>query len=167
MCCKTLYWLRNAHSEKATGGVDDFHRSLSKKGKKQVRSLCRYLQKREDVSPEVVFCSGAARCRQTFDMIADNLPNCHVVYHHFLYLASGYTVLELLSFLEDAVGSVLVVGHNRALSELANLLLLDGKKQKALKKCRYATFVQVNFDDGIRWHEINFKKGFIQDVFYP
>ncbi len=164
---KKLYWLRNVQSQAPSKAIDDFHRHLSKEGKQQACHLCSYFNKHTEIHPNIVFCSGAVRCRETWESIASVLPKCPVVYHQFLYLASGYTVLELISFLEDSIDSVMIIGHGRALNELPKLLALSGAQAKICHKCAHGTFVQIMFDEDVHWGEINFKKAELQDIFYP
>jgi phosphohistidine phosphatase len=72
--------------------------------------------RREAVKPALVLCSTALRARQTFEALALGGEVC---YEDGLYSASAADLLARLHRVPDQVGSVMVVGHNPGLHELA------------------------------------------------
>jgi phosphohistidine phosphatase len=71
---------------------------------------------REAVQLDLVLCSTALRARQTLQALS---PGGEVVYEDDLYGASAVELLARLRRVPGEVGSVMVVGHNPGLHELA------------------------------------------------
>jgi len=79
-----------------------------------------------DVSPELILCSPARRTRETLDAILPKLAEgTDVRIEPELYGASVMELLSLLRRTPDPVRSLMVVGHNPGLQELAIELARD------------------------------------------
>jgi phosphohistidine phosphatase len=87
-----------------------------------------------DKTPSLVLCSTAARARETLARITDALPQgASVEYSDELYIASARALLERLQVVPDAEGTVLMVGHNPAIEDLA-LHLTDSGAHRDLER---------------------------------
>ena len=124
----TLALLRHAKSS-WTGGLADYDRPLAKRGQKaapEVGAELGFL----GVHPDLVLCSGAARTRETIALLLPKLGGTppKVVYDDAIYMATPATLLSLLRKIPDGSGprSVMIVGHNPGLEELAALLVGGG-----------------------------------------
>ena len=123
---KALYLLRHAKSSWADSRLADHDRPLAPRGKKATRALARHLAD-SGIRPALVLCSTAARARETLDGVVGSLGEDVDVWHEDdLYGASAGELLERLRRLPAAVPSVMVVGHNPGLEDLAVELIGDG-----------------------------------------
>lgn len=119
-----LYILRHAKAvpEDAEG---DAERPLAKRGRKAAGAIGEYLAGLVP-PPRLVLCSTALRTRETLEQVLPALrPAPKVAYEDRLYLASAGRLLERLRELPDATDSVLLIGHNPGLHQLALTLADD------------------------------------------
>ena len=131
---ETLYILRHGKAAKARKGAEDFARPLTAAGRAAARKIGRYL-KRERITPSLVFCSPAARARETLaETEAAAGQRYWTEFVPELYMASLETLTEILEA-SDAE-TLMLVGHNPGLHELGLSLIAEGpaKDLAALKK---------------------------------
>ena len=77
--------------------------------------------------PDYVLCSPARRTRETWTALAKELPAAPAVkYDARLYDAAGGAILAVLRETPAKIQSLMVVGHNPGLHELALLLIASG-----------------------------------------
>lgn len=114
---RRLLLLRHAKSSWADPGTRDHDRPLAERGRNAAALVGRYLQQ-ETLVPDLVLCSSALRTCETLARL--DLPaRVEVVVTHDLYLAHPRTVLDLVRAVDDAVSTLMVVGHNPTTHELA------------------------------------------------
>lgn len=125
---KRLILCRHAKSSWADPGMADIDRPLNDRGKRDAPEMGRRLRER-GVAPDLVVSSGARRARATARRIAAELgiDGDAVTIVERLYEASVATWLAVIGGLPDSAGTVLLVGHNPGLTELANRLLADAR----------------------------------------
>ena len=118
-----LYLLRHAESSEKLPGEPDKERDLTSRGIRETILVGSYLYK-ENTSFDTVLCSVAARARETASLMADAMKfeNEKVVEKEELYEASTRTLFEFISQLNDDHQTVLCIGHNPAISYLAESL---------------------------------------------
>ena len=126
----TLLLLRHAKSSWDTMSLADYDRPLAKRGRKAAPLIGAEIA-RLGLRPDLILCSGAARTRETLDLVLPALePRPETVYDDTIYMATPATLLGLLRKLPAGGGApktVLVVGHNPGLEELSELLVGGGK----------------------------------------
>jgi phosphohistidine phosphatase len=128
---KALYLLRHAKSSWGDDSIPDHERPLAPRGTKATRALARYIADKH-VAPALVLCSTAVRARQTLEGVGSALGSDADVWHEdSLYGASARELLRRLRRLPPAVPSVMVVGHNPGLEDLA-IELVGGGDDTAL-----------------------------------
>jgi phosphohistidine phosphatase len=115
---KRLYLLRHAKSSWGDPGLDDRDRPLTGRGRRAAKAIARYLRE-QDIAPELVLCSPARRARETLERLEPALEGRAVRVEPGLYGASSGELLEHLRGVGDAVGSVMLIGHNPGLQRLA------------------------------------------------
>lgn len=131
---RQLYLLRHAKSSWDEEGLADHERPLAPRGRRAAQKLAGRLGEL-GVDPDVVLCSTALRTRQTLDLIRSGLRGEVVVeLEEDLYGAGWERLLERLRRLPAAVGSVLVIGHNPGLQELATQLAAPGPARDQLRE---------------------------------
>ena len=120
---KRLLLLRHAKTEPWYEGVDDRGRALTPSGHKTAIAMANLLVDR-DLKPDVALVSTARRTRETWRHISEAFGGCEVKLLDDLYLAS-MTQMESVITTAEGSGTVLVVGHNPGIQDLAIRLMRD------------------------------------------
>jgi phosphohistidine phosphatase len=123
---RTVFLLRHAKSSWSDPTLPDIDRPLAPRGERDAKRIARYVR-RTRIRPDRVLCSPSARTRRTLEAIEPSLGESYTVdFPPALYAASRLELLRQLRALPDAVGSVMLVGHNPGLHELALALASRG-----------------------------------------
>lgn len=135
---RRLLLLRHAKSSWADPGTRDHDRPLNDRGRRAAPLVGAYLEQ-EGLVPDRVLCSSARRTCETVARLG--LPDAvDVVVEHALYQASPDTVLDLVRETDDAVTTLMVVGHNPTMHALALGLAGDGEpRARARLREQYPT----------------------------
>jgi phosphohistidine phosphatase len=115
---KRLYLLRHAKSSWQDTSLPDHDRPLAGRGRRAAKAIARHLRE-HGIEPELVLCSSARRARETLDRIEPMLGTPVVRVEGDLYAASAPALLERLRTVPDTVESVMLIGHNPGLQDLA------------------------------------------------
>jgi len=129
----TLYLLRHAKSSWADSALADHERPLAPRGRRDGKRIAEHLR-RQEIEPELVLCSSAARTRETLGLLRPALGDATVVVEDELYGASSDQLLARIRLVPDEVASVLVIGHNPGLHELALALAAAGDERERLEE---------------------------------
>ncbi len=117
----TLILLRHAKSD-WSGHEDDHDRPLAKRGRRQAPEAGRWLAANVD-SIDLAVVSTARRARSTWDLVSDELdepPNTR--HDNDAYAASVDELLDIVRSLDEALNTVVLVGHNPGIEDLAEAL---------------------------------------------
>lgn len=113
---KRLYILRHAKAA-APENTQDFDRPLAPQGVEDACALGKMMVKQSYI-PAAAFCSAAKRTRETLEVL--KLPDTTTAtFHDNMYDASAGDLLEIIQNADDKTESILLVGHNPAIHELA------------------------------------------------
>jgi phosphohistidine phosphatase len=104
-----------AESVSATGG--DFDRALTDRGRRDSALMGRVLAE-AGMKPDLALVSAARRTQETWEEVARAFPAAHVEIARNLYLAAPEQIEAAIEAVTDGV-SVIVIGHNPGLHELA------------------------------------------------
>ena len=116
---KRLYLLRHAKSSWDDPTLADHDRALAPRGRRATKVIAKHLA-RQGISPELVLCSPSTRTRQTLKRLAPGLrQNADVRIEPELYASSAAELLEVLHEVPDEVESVMLIGHNPGIQDLA------------------------------------------------
>lgn len=130
---KTLHLLRHAKSSWDHDGLDDHARPLTPRGRRNARAMGDFLA-RAGVELDRVRCSTARRAVETWEGVASGFGgNVEKILDESLYLADPASLLDLVQREDASVSSLLLVGHNPGLGELAVALCGHGSRD-ALKR---------------------------------
>lgn len=121
-----LFLLRHAKAVWADPGGRDFDRRLKESGKTDSRSIGEQMAAR-NLIPDIVFCSTARRARETWAGVAAVIGPMEerVTYLDELYSSDATGYLEIARSAPPAE-SVMLVGHNPMMEDLAEVLSGDG-----------------------------------------
>ena len=125
-----LYLLRHAKSSWADPGLADHDRPLAPRGRRASKVIGRHLRE-QGIEPELVLCSSARRARETLERLGLARRGAHV--EPGLYGADAGTLLARLHEVPAAVPSVMLIGHNPGLQDLALLLSRPGPDVRELE----------------------------------
>ncbi|AMB60230.1 SixA phosphatase family protein [Microterricola viridarii] len=149
---KTLILVRHAKSSWDDPSLVDEARPLNKRGRRDAPEMGRRLLER-GVVPEVILASPALRARTTAELIALELgaDEAAVIIDHRLYATTAAGILKVVREQDDAVDSVMVVGHDPEMSELARRFspLIPPMATCAVLELRFETGTWAGLDTGV------------------
>ncbi|MCC7049085.1 MAG: histidine phosphatase family protein [Alphaproteobacteria bacterium] len=132
---RRLYLMRHAKSSWDDDARGDRDRDLSARGRQAADRMGAYCAA-ERIAPALILCSTAKRTRETLARLAPHLPNARrIEFEEGLYLAGAAELVRRLRQVEDALPSVMLLGHNPGLQELAATLCRGGD-EAALARLR-------------------------------
>lgn len=153
---KTLLLLRHAKSSWDDPRLDDFDRPLARRGLKAAPRMGAEMVRRGWL-PARALVSAALRTRQTWDLVAPQLPGAvPAAFDDTIYEAPPGRILAAIRRTPEDVASLVVVGHNPGLQDLATLLAASGSDPGALaalaEKFPTAALARLTFTGG--WEDL-------------
>lgn len=168
---KRLYLLRHAKAVPAEPALDDHDRALAVRGMHDASAMARYMRKNGFI-PELVLSSNSARTHQTTELVLREFE-ARSDYRGTLYLAEAGKILALVQATPADVASVMVVGHNPGMEDLANLLAREPVRRKERvrrdvleEKFPTAALAVLDFDIA-KWRDIRPGEGALVDFVRP
>jgi phosphohistidine phosphatase len=121
---KRLILLRHAKSSWDDPELPDHERPLSKRGQRDAPRIGERLRNRHS-RPALIITSDAVRALATATIVAQiwKYPHDSLRVEPGIYLATPSTMLRIIGAQDDALPTLMIVGHNPGLTELANCLL--------------------------------------------
>ena len=155
---RQLLLLRHAKSSWDDPKLPDHARPLNGRGR-QAASAMRQALRQLSLSPDVVLVSSARRTLQTLEALGpwDETPLIEPM--DALYLASAPELLAVLNGVAETARSVMLIGHNPGLHELAVLLAGEQGMESGTKAARqlaegYPTGALAEFTVPGRWEQL-------------
>lgn len=154
---RRLLLFRHAKAERSVPGAPDRDRALIERGRHDALRIGAYMATHALV-PDGVLVSPAQRTQETWTLAAKALhpsPACAAV--ETLYDAMPQAILETIKILPATLRTVLIVGHNPGLHELALMLIASGdidtreRLREGLPTCGLAV-IDFAFDGWSRLH---------------
>jgi len=146
---KRLYLLRHAKSSWKDTTLADHDRPLAGRGRRAAAAMADHMAQHQIV-PDLVLCSTAVRTRETYE----RLQAAPVRFERRLYAASADDLLELVRTLPDDVGTVLLIGHNPGIEDLALRLARPSPERDRLQ-AKFPTAALATLElTGSRWSEL-------------
>jgi len=153
---RRLMLLRHAKTERADPGDLDRDRKLTKRGRADASMIGAYMAHHRLV-PDLVLVSPAARTAETWTLIAPSFAKTpRAIKDERIYNAGTEQLFNLVEETHDA-GSLLVVGHNPGLHEVALRLIASGEveeREQLSEKLPTSGLVVIDFsiNDWSRLH---------------
>jgi len=166
---RRLLLLRHAKAERSRAGEGDHERPLAARGRDDAPKLGAYLV-RHAFMPNLVVVSTSARTRETWELAAtafEDLPQ--VKFDERIYEAGPQAILKVIQEIGSEIGTLLVIGHNPGLQELAALLVAVGDSD-ALRRLKEefptAALAVINFmvED---WNRVHQRAGRLEHFVTP
>jgi len=145
---RELFLLRHAKSSWDDPALSDFERPLNSRGKEDAPLMGEHIE-RLGIKPDLVLSSPAKRAKKTAKIVAHKLGYSEerIEWLDRIYEASVQTLLYTVCQLPKEAKRVMIVGHNPALTMLANIL-----GDVAIDNIPTAGIVGIAFDSS-DWHE--------------
>lgn len=120
---KLLTLIRHAKSSWKEPGVEDFDRTLNKRGERDAPRMGERLAATGE-QPDLIVSSSARRAERTARLIAEQLgiDPADVVLGAELYLAPPARMLDVVRALDPGLEHVALVGHNPGITDFLNQL---------------------------------------------
>jgi len=123
---RRLILFRHAKTERAAHGQADLDRALTDRGRGDAETMGAYIAS-HGLAPTHVLVSPARRTRQTWDIMAARMtPPPHATLDERIYDASPERLFRLVETADPAASSLMIVGHNPGLHDLAVALIATG-----------------------------------------
>jgi phosphohistidine phosphatase len=150
---KRLYLLRHAKSSWDEPMLADHDRPLAPRGRRAAKVMAEHLRRRA-IAPELVLCSPSRRTRQTLKRLAPVLgKDADVQIEPELYAAPARDLLEVLHVVPDEVESVMLIGHNPGIQDLALSLASAGSEVPRLRS-KFPTAALATLELNGTWREL-------------
>ena len=119
---KQLTLIRHAKSS-WHGGCNDIDRPLDHRGERDAPRMAMHLRD-QGFAPDIMISSPATRAATTAEEIARGIgyDTNQILWEDTIYDAETSDLMELISGIDPQVMNVAIVGHNPALTDLANRL---------------------------------------------
>jgi phosphohistidine phosphatase len=154
---RRLLLLRHAKAERSRPGELDHERTLAARGRGDAPRVGAYMV-RHAFMPDLVLVSTSARTRETWELASTAFEEVPPVkFDERIYEAGPQAILKVIKETSPHVGTLLVIGHNPGLQELA-LLLVAVSDSDALLRLKEefptASLALINFmvEDWSRLH---------------
>jgi phosphohistidine phosphatase len=150
---RRLYLLRHAKSSWDDPMLADHDRPLAPRGRRAARVMAEHLR-RKRITPELVLCSTSRRTRETLQRIAPGLgEDADIQIEPKLFAASAAALLELLHEVPGEVESVMLIGHNPGIQDLAHSLASAGS-ESARVRARFPTAALATLELNGSWRAL-------------
>ena len=118
-----LILMRHAKAERRSASGEDFDRGLTDAGRDDAAVVAKALAK-DGLAPSLALISAAQRTVETWEAMRGSFPRARTQASKALYNAGPMEILDALEGV--SAGTVMVVGHNPGIHELAVGLLREG-----------------------------------------
>lgn len=151
---KTLYLVRHGKSSWNHKDLTDEQRPLLVKGENNTKSLSDNIHKK-NIKLDLIISSHAVRAYETAKIIAASLkyPEKEIKTDRQVYFADGEGLFNPLYDLPNEINSVMLVGHNPAITNFANQFIEDKIDSMPTSA---AICISLKIDN---WHDIIKAKG--------
>ena len=166
---RRLLLLRHAKAERLQSGGHDHDRILAKRGREDAAAVGTYMV-RHRLVPNRALVSTSARTRETWALVAAafaKLPPAE--FEGSIYEASPEAMLKAIKATEPGAKTLIVVGHNPGMQQLAGLLIASGyveARQRLLEEFPTAAFAMISFVT-VNWHSLRANGGRLEHFVTP
>jgi phosphohistidine phosphatase len=118
-----LILLRHGKAESTAGAGGDFERGLTDRGRRESAVIGRALAE-AGCAPDLVLVSTARRAMETWEAAEASFPKARMAPARELYHASADALAHAIDSAGEAAATLMIVGHNPGLHELALTLMI-------------------------------------------
>jgi phosphohistidine phosphatase len=157
MTMRRLLLFRHAKAERSEPGMEDRERKLIERGRKQAAKVGAYMASHALI-PDRVMTSPSARTQETWKFAATAFRRPPVATSmERLYNATAHAILGVVKDAASPTHTLLIIGHNPGLHELALMLIASGDieaREQLREKLPTSGLVIIDFalDDWSKLH---------------
>jgi phosphohistidine phosphatase len=165
---RRLMLLRHAKTERAEPGERDRDRKLMKRGRADAPALGAYME-RHDLIPDLALVSPAVRAQETWTLVAGRFAKApRTLTDDRIYNATPDALIDVIAENRKAQ-SLVIVGHNPSLHEVALQLIGSGNREARTnlnEKLPTSGFVVIDLpiDD---WSDVRPREGTLERFVTP
>jgi phosphohistidine phosphatase len=165
---RRLMLLRHSKTERAESGQRDRDRKLVKRGRSDAEMIAGYMA-HHDLTPDLALVSSARRTQETWELIANGFRKAppHIDEER-IYNASTDALMTLIGKTRGAQ-SLLIVGHNPGLHEVALHLVASGDiamRERLAEKLPTSGLVIIDFAFDA-WSKLHPQSGRLEHFITP
>jgi phosphohistidine phosphatase len=145
-----LILMRHGKAERHAQTGGDFERALAESGRADAAVMGQVLAGL-GLCPDLMLVSSARRTRETAEQVSVSFAKARIEHMRDLYHADPEEIVQAVEDVGGAAGTVMVVGHNPGMHELALRLALQGQASPILTnrlRGRFPTSTVVVFKTG-------------------
>ncbi|GAB1429641.1 histidine phosphatase family protein [Ignavibacteria bacterium] len=161
---KKLYIARHAKSDWPVGVLTDFDRPLNERGRNDAALMSNFLRSNRLI-PDMILASPAVRALTTARIMASE-PSGNVktplITVDMLYMTDVWHTLKVISTIDDALRSAMIVGHNPTQTLLVNYLT-----NEMIDSVPTCGIVIAEFPQADSWQEISRSTGVLTAFYTP
>ena len=147
--------MRHSKSSWDDLGVDDYNRTLSKRGKKNGKLICEFFVKKK-YKFDYALVSSSKRTKKTLNIILKKIVPKKICLSKELYLADEDKIMQLIKKIPKKYKSILLINHEPAVRNIVRLVTKN-QNNHHFKLLNYkfptSSFAKIIFDvtswDGI------------------
>lgn len=166
---RRLLLLRHAKAERSQPGGRDQDRILTKRGRRDAAAVGAYLVRHKFV-PDRALVSTSARTRETWALVSAAFAKLPPVsFDERIYEASPEAILNAIRETGTAGKTLIVVGHNPGVQQLAAMLIASGDvdtRQRLLEDYPTCAFALISFA-GDSWDTLRSMGGRLEHFVTP
>lgn len=141
---KHLLLLRHAHAEAGSADGSDFNRPLTEEGRKEAKRVGKFMR-HAGIGVDAILSSSSRRALETAEFLLDGAKSkVPLASERAIYNASAEEILRAVCALDDALGRVMLVGHNPGVADF--LVLLASREGGLSVHYPPATLALVEFE---------------------
>jgi len=162
---KTLYLLRHAKSSWDDPALADHERPLAPRGRRAAKRIAEHLRSL-GIEPELVVCSSSTRTRETLELLLPAIGGSTLLYEDVLYHASREELLARVRRVPDDVGSLMLIGHNPGMHDLASSLASGGDELERVR-AEYPTAALATLTLASTWSRLALGEATLESYVVP
>ena len=163
-----LYVMRHAKSSWHDLTIDDYDRSLSKRGKKNAKKICEFFVKRK-YKFDYVLVSSSKRTAKTLKILLKKIEKPKkIISSKKLYLANEDIIINMIKKIPKKFKSVLLINHEPAVRNLVRSITKNQNNNhfKILNyKFSTAAFAKIYFNFN-NWSQLD-RNGLLKEFIRP
>lgn len=160
---RRLVLFRHAKADRPDRHAEDHARPLTEEGREAASGMGEWLES-AGILPDLVLCSPAVRTRETWAYASGAFdPVPPVIYEPLIYEAAPELLFDLVRNADGDVQTLLLIGHNPGMEELAAMLAESAEPEVAERferKFPTAAIAVLDFED-IPWASLEEKTAWL------
>lgn len=157
---KSIFFVRHAKSSWEDLRIEDHERPLNERGKKDSKSIGRYLINNGH-KIDIIIASSAKRAKATAKNLNDVVKAENLIIEPGLYQASAIEILKVVSNIHNEVDAAIIVAHNPGMTDVANIF----SSERIINVPTTGVFkIDFDIDD---WSDADSHNGIMDFFIYP